>query len=74
MKQQNLALWGYLQMTDKYVYPGTRFLINKLDIRSTYKRDIQKFIKNKLGDYQISNSQDIDALLSNQGLDNLFFY
>ncbi len=36
--------------------------------------DIQKFIKNKLVDYQISNSQDIDALLSNQGLDNLFFY
>ena len=36
--------------------------------------DIQKFIKNKLDDYQFSNSQDIDTLLSNQGLDNLFFY
>ena len=36
--------------------------------------EIQEFIRNKLKDYAISNSGDIDALLSNQGLDNVFFY
>ena len=36
--------------------------------------DVQKFIKNKLVNYQISTSHDIDALLSNQGLKSLFFY
>ena len=36
--------------------------------------ELQVFIKNKLTNYTISNSADIDALLCNQGLDNLFFY
>ena len=36
--------------------------------------ETQKFIGNKLKDYVISNSADIDALLCNQGLDHLFFY
>ena len=36
--------------------------------------DIQKFIKNKLTNYTISSSADIDALLCNQGLVKLFFY
>ena len=36
--------------------------------------DIQTFFKNRLSDYQISSSTDIDSLLSNQGLEKLFFY
>ena len=36
--------------------------------------EIQEFIKNKLKDRTISNSSDLDALLSNQGLENVFFY
>ena len=36
--------------------------------------ELQAFIKNKLKDYLISTSSDIDALLSNQGLEKLFFY
>ena len=35
---------------------------------------IQTLIKNKLVNYTISNSADIDALLCNQGLDKLLFY
>ena len=35
---------------------------------------IQTLIKNKLGNYTISNSADVDALLCNQGLDKLLFY
>ena len=36
--------------------------------------ELQIFIKNKLKDYNISSSVDIDALLCNQGLEKLFFY
>ena len=36
--------------------------------------ELQVFIKNKLKDYVISSSVDIDALLCNQGLEKLFFY
>lgn len=39
MKQQNLVLWDYLRMVDKYIYPGTRVLINKLDIKDEKKID-----------------------------------
>lgn len=39
MKQQNLVLWDYLRMVDKYIYPGTRVLINKLDIKDEKKLD-----------------------------------
>ena len=36
--------------------------------------ELQAFIKNKLTNYTISSSVDIDALLCNQGLEKLFFY
>ena len=36
--------------------------------------DVQLFIKNKLTDYSISSSVDIDSLLSNQGIEKLLFY
>ena len=36
--------------------------------------ELQTFIKNKLTNYTISSSADIDALLCNQGLEKLFFY
>ena len=36
--------------------------------------ELQTFIKDKLSDYQISSSRDLDSLLCNQGLDRLFFY
>ena len=36
--------------------------------------EIQTLIKNKLANYKISTSADIDSLLSNQGLDQLLFY
>ena len=36
--------------------------------------ELQAFIKNKLTNYTISSSADIDTLLCNQGLDKLFFY
>lgn len=36
--------------------------------------ELQAFIKNKLTNYTISSSADIDALLCNQGLEKLFFY
>ena len=36
--------------------------------------ELQVFIKNKLTNYTISSSADIDSLLCNQGLEKLFFY
>lgn len=36
--------------------------------------ELQVFIRNKLTNYSISSSADIDALLCNQGLEKLFFY
>ena len=36
--------------------------------------ELQLFIKNKLANYKINSSSDIDALLCNKGLDQLLFY